>query len=395
MRLNTYHLGDGELRAYLDHSLVGKDLERVRDHLSVCQHCNTRADELLARAQHVQDTLSILDRGVEIQPEKNLPAALIRLAAQIESEKEKQSMKPSIFSRIPRFAWTALIVIAVMAFAFSFEPVRALASDFLALFRVEQIRVVEFDSDQVSKNFEQSSKLEFFLSEQVQVEEKGTVREVDSAEEASALAGFPLRQLSNFEDQPFFTVQPGASMSFTIDLELIKGILRDLERDDIQLPDNLQGANIQIEIPAGIVSSYGDCNFAENQFDPDQPEASMKAMENCVTFFQSPSPVVSAPPELDLTQIGEAYLQLLGMNAQEAATFAKSVDWTTTFVFPLPRNYARYEQVFIDGTQGTLVFERNYQYGHYTLLWVKDGMIYALTGSGNKDKALEIAASIQ
>jgi hypothetical protein len=33
--------------------------------------------------------------------------------------------------------------------------------------------------------------------------------------------------------------------------------------------------------------------------------------------------------------------------------------------------------------------------GQYALVWVKNGILYALTGQGDGDKALEIAATIK
>jgi hypothetical protein len=111
--------------------------------------------------------------------------------------------------------------------------------------------------------------------------------------------------------------------------------------------------------------------------------------------MQVPSPAVSAPPDLDLTQVGEAYLQLFGMGAEEAASFARTVNWTTTFVVPLPRYGADYEEVQVDGVNGTLIYDYGIANEYYTLIWVKDGFIYALNGWGGRSAAMKIAGSIQ
>ena len=100
-------------------------------------------------------------------------------------------MKTNRFMQIPRLAWVTFALVAVLAVALTFEPVRALADSFLALFRVEQIRVVEVDPEKMPEKLENSSNLEYILSNQIQFEELGEVQQAASADEAAALAGFP------------------------------------------------------------------------------------------------------------------------------------------------------------------------------------------------------------
>ena len=125
-------------------------------------------------------------------------------------------------------------------------------------------------------------------------------------------------------------------MSFIVDLELVRGVLKDLEREDISLPDELDGAVVQMQVPSGVDASYGECEYKPNtsQIDPDKQPPVSWDYRSCITLMQIPSPEISAPPDLNLSQIGEAYLQLFGMSAEEAAAFASSVNWTTTFVVP-------------------------------------------------------------
>lgn len=392
MKFGQPHPNKGLIRAYLDQTLSVDQTAKINDHLITCASCRATANEIRTRAESVQAQLVRLDG----EPEQiGSSIAHIRLAKRLEIEKETRSMKPNGFSRIPRFAWVALAATVVLVVAFTFEPVRAFANSFLALFRVEQIRIVEFDPEQMNQELKNSSQLEYILSNQVQVEETGELQQVSSPEEASALAGFTVRLPVEIEGERQIHVQPAAKMSFTVDLELVRGVLKDIGREDVRLPDNLDGALVQMEIPAGVMTSYGDCSFDEEPptVDPDQTPVPMRDFKECTTLMQIPSPAVSAPPDLDLNQIGEAYLQVLGMDAQEAASFARSVNWTTTFVVPLPRSYADYEDVQIDGAVGTLI-QSGYR-PSFTLLWVKNGIIYALNGPGDRDAALEMAAAIQ
>jgi hypothetical protein len=115
-----------------------------------------------------------------------------------------------------------------------------------------------------------------------------------------------------------------------------------------------------------------------------------------VVLAQVPSPSVEAPPDLDLKHLAELALQFTGMTAEEAHSFSETVDWSTTLVVPIPRSEADYEQVSVDGVTGTLVYpteERRFE--PYVLMWVKDGIVYALSGFGDRSQAVTLANSIQ
>ncbi len=134
----------------------------------------------------------------------------------------------------------------------------------------------------------------------------------------------------------------------------MRAVMQEMGRSDIQLPDSLDGAVVRLEMPASVVAEYGDCQMAERPVnDPDNPaEMSFPA---CTSFIQMPSPSVDAPPDLDVDQLGEIYLQVLGMTPEEAASFSSNVDWTSTFVIPVPRYSSTNEQVQVDGVNGTLI----------------------------------------
>jgi hypothetical protein len=106
-----------------------------------------------------------------------------------------------------------------------------------------------------------------------------------------------------------------------------------------------------------------------------------------------PGPTISAPAGLDVQKLGEAYLQVMGMSRAEAVNFARTIDWASTFVIPVPRYGASYQQVPVDGVTGILILrEAEHQ---YMLMWVKDGIVYALTGPGDASTALGIVGSMK
>jgi len=114
-------------------------------------------------------------------------------------------------------------------------------------------------------------------------------------------------------------------------------------------------------------------------------------------LIQLMTPTAIVPEDLDADRLGLALLQLLGVPAEEAARFSQNVDWTSTFVIPIPQNAAKFEQVEVDGVEGTLIqtnVARDEGLQRYLLIWSKGGIMYALNGAGSKLDALTIAASL-
>jgi hypothetical protein len=395
MKLFNNHPSEGELRAYQDQALPAQEQRRVQTHLENCAHCREVSSVLRARSQQIETQFSLLEPETGITQNKKLQATYAHLADRLEYEKEKSNMKSSIFGRVPRIAWALLIIVGVLAIALTFEPVRALANSFLALFRVEEIRVVQVNDTDLPNKLQNSTQLEYIMSKDVKVDVQGNPQEITSAEEAGKLLGFPLHLPANAQALSF-TVTPAARMNFTVNLELIRGVLKDIQREDIQLPDNLDGALVQVDVPKSVTAKYGECEIQapSDQTDPNSTPV-VKRNKKCTTLSEVTSPVVSAPPDFDLTQLGQAYLEVIGMSPEEAVSFAQNIDWTTTFVVPLPLNYGNYEEVDVSGTKGVLVFNQGSEPGYYSLIWLRDGIIYALNGWGDSTAALSIANSIQ
>ncbi|HEY6937841.1 MAG TPA: hypothetical protein VI424_11850, partial [Terriglobales bacterium] len=94
-----------------------------------------------------------------------------------------------------------------------------------------------------------------------------------------------------------------------------------------------------------------------------------------------------------ISQVAEAALELAGMSPSEAHSFCQTVDWSSTLVVPVPGNVSSSQTVNVDGVTGTLISLRSDR-NRYSLLWVKDGIIYSMNGHGDPNQALNLAASL-
>jgi hypothetical protein len=71
------------------------------------------------------------------------------------------------------------------------------------------------------------------------------------------------------------------------------------------------------------------------------------------------------------------------------------VDWTSTLVLPVVRGQSSYEQVSVNGNDGVLLRHQNQQRASsFTLMWVGDGIVYALNGTGDDTTALNLASQL-
>jgi hypothetical protein len=390
------HLSDGEIRAYLDKEIANIDGERIKAHLDECSECQDRAEKLSIIGIQTSELLSAL-KPQEQEAAQPSSQALSFFERRYKA-KENLTMYDKIFNRKYRFAWVAVGVIAILVVAMLFPQVRAVGSSFLGLFRVEQFTILQVDPDQLEEQLGSSSNFEYMLSEDVVIEEFGEMVAAADAAEASSLAGFPVRLPAAAHGEELLKVQPGAKISMKVDLPKVQALLDEIGATDQKLPSELDGAEVSMELPVAVVAGFGNCEVSpemirEAGVDPDGP---IPDLSECITLTQFPSPEISAPPGLDIAGIGEIFLQLLGMTPEEAAQFSQNVDWTTTLVIPIPRYGTEHQDVFVDGVDGTLIMQsQRSEFPHYLLVWIKEGVVYGLTGPGTAESALEIAESLE
>lgn len=384
------HLTDGQLRAHLDGQV------QLDEHLAACAECRARFADVEAQAAQVQARLT---RLAPLPHEGPRPAhhAYAQLIAR---RKEENSMLKKLFARQLRPAWTALAVVAALGVALSFAPVRAWAGQFLGLFRVQQIAILPIDTtglSSISNDQALGSRIGQLFADSAKVtREAEKPQVVASLDEASQLAGFTVRGASESPSQ--IVVQSGTAFEFVVNRNRAQAILDDAGRSDLQLPKSLDGATIAVDIPNAVTLGYGPCPSPASEESEDQRERfSWSILRQCVLLAQVPSPTVNTPPDVDMAQLAELGLQFTGMSAEEAHQLSQTVDWTTTLVVPLPQNAAEYKEVNVDGVSGYLLYRTSDDGvpARYTILWTKDGIVYALSGFDDPEAGLAMANALK
>jgi hypothetical protein len=380
------HLTEGELRASLDGELD----ESLLTHLEACAKCQKQLAELRRTHLHIASRLSFLASGAEPVPSTRL--AWSHFTEKYLKQKETSMLKKWFAFPVVRYGAIAILALAMLM---AFPTTRALAGKLLNLFRVQQVVILPIDSanlEDMSGNQSFGSQLSQLISSSTIVTDK---REepvfVATAAEANHIAGFNVRLP---EEMPlsYISVTDSAAFTMKIDRAKAQSLLEGAGRADLSLPDSIDGAEVSISIPASVSTAFGLCP------DPKATEEIQGDVRNlypdCIIFAQMPSPIVDVPEGMDLAQLAQIGLEFSGMSHAEAAAFTGSVDWKTTLVIPVPRNSTTSTDMSIDGVNGKLIQGQS-ERPQYMLLWVKNGIVYFISGSGtNTSTALKIVDAL-
>jgi hypothetical protein len=385
------HLNDGQLRAALDGELSAEEL----GHLQTCSSCQTRQKTIQVQSQQTADKLAFLSTATK-DPALPPAAAWHRFNEQKLTQKEIPMFKKLFTSPLLRFGLPALLILAMIV---AFPSTRALASELLNLFRVQQVQVVPVDFtglEQLTGDGALGNQFTELISDSVDMQqEPGEPVQAASADEASHLAGFTVRIPSGMTPSQI-NVTGGAAFSMTLDRTKAQALLDEAGRSDLVLPASVDGAEISVDIPTSVSVAFGTCpKPGSGKSGNHEQSITERRYPDCVILAQIPSPSVNAPADLDIEALARIGLEFTGMSPEEAAELTNTVNWTSTLLVPIPRNAAFHEQVSVDGVTGTLIQRPSDDSPQFALLWVKDGIIYAISGLGtNSQQAIEMANSL-
>jgi hypothetical protein len=308
-----------------------------------------------------------------------------RPAAQALAQLKQRTARPSVWTQLQnyidnlrrfnfmfrhKYALATLLVLFLFTAAFAFPGVRAAASDFLGIFRVQKFAPISVSPQQLALLREVAGK-GLYPGQVEIVEQPGQPQPVDSLSAAGAQAGWTVRTLTNLEQPQSIVVSGGGKGRLTVDLANARTILEAVNVDPLLLPDSLDGRPID-------VTTF---NTVGQQW------------ENGVMLMQTESPQVDYPADVDPAVLGEALLQVLGMTPGQARRLAQNIDWTNTLLLPIPSDMATFGEVRVDGTTGLALSSLNK--ADNTLRWQKNGIVYILHGRQSTDELVKLANSLR
>lgn len=398
---------EGTLRSRIDGELAAEEANRIDAHIHSCGRCQARAARIRAETADVQKALAAL------QPAEG--RVFPDTAEAYASFRERLASSPASGMRTARKSFSlwnkalggALAATVAMALLIGFAPARSWGQRILEMLRVQKIAVVPIDLSALETNSRADQPagklLAQMISDSVVVTMKpGEQKTAPNPETASQMAGFTVRTLEGLGLPQKISVHGEAAFHSTLDRERMQDLLDQAGRSDIQIPPSADGSTIAVHIGKVVWQGYGNCpasrkaSRSETHSATESTDTGATGSGNCISFLQAPSPEVSVPPTLDVSALAEAGLELAGMNAADAHAFCQTIDWSSTLVIPVPQRGSTFRTVAVDGVNGELVetAPRGKIPAEYSLLWVKNGMVYTLGGAGDSSQALAAAASL-
>ena len=199
---------------------------------------------------------------------------------------------------------------------------------------------------------------------------------------ASAAAGMPVRlpgSLPNSLTYDTLLVQGEGAARVTIHARKLQEVLNVLGLSDVRLPAGLDGAQATFRMPHAVVIP-------------------LKGPSQKLVLIQSRSPEVQLPAGVDIQQLGEIGLRIMGMSEGEAHRFAGTIDWRTTLLVPVPANASSFREVSVRGAKGLLISTTGNVPGSSArhrrgsvLMWSEGEKVYVVAGEVPGEDALIIA----
>ncbi|MGE5176718.1 MAG: DUF4367 domain-containing protein [Hyphomicrobiales bacterium] len=302
-------------------------------------------------------------------------------------ERLRREERSLLRARGLRNALVAACGVAIVAALFTIPSVRVSAQSFLELFRVRRFAAVELSESRLQTLRSLGEKPgELVLDSTQTVVDPGPARYVPSREAASPEVGFAVSAPGYLPEglaaDSVFVEGEGA-IRFSVSEEKVRSLLRRLDLSDVQVPAGLDGRWIEVRKPPVVVQKF------------------RSPKDRRAILAQAKSPEVSVPAGWDVERLAEIGLRVLGLDAGEARRIARSTDWRTTLLVPVPMNASTFRQVTVHGQPGLLITttgertdDGRPRRAGVVLLWTEGDRVFAIQGNLSREDLMQMAESI-
>ena len=334
------------------------------------------------------------------EPRPEFGARLEERLHEIDVQQGEHRRAPSPWRRfVPALAGAGLV--AALALAFTLEPVRAAAREFLDLFRGKRFAAVPVDPQRLERLAKGGLDFKSLVADQVQVvvapEEPVEVASPEAgAVEAGIVAQLPTVLPRRTQMAEARVARPG-TFRVQVDTAKLEALALAAGAEEIEIPAWWNGATVDVEMPPVLAMRYA----RTVEYGDGRPPR-----EDSFVLFQAATPQVELPEGFDLAILGRLGLRVAGMSADEALSFSRAIDWRATFLVPVPIQGGTFREVGVSGQKGLLVTvqppprtapDGPARRAHSVLLWSTADKVFALQGPATHDgvEILEMAQSIQ
>jgi hypothetical protein len=196
-----------------------------------------------------------------------------------------------------------------------------------------------------------------------------------------------------------FMVDGPAAGRFTADAGKLRSLLEALDIRDLDVPQNIDGKSVTVRKPPVVVEQF----VSENRR---------------ATLLQARNPEVELPAGVNLAQLAEIGMRIIGVDRAQARRLAETVDWHSTLLVPVPPNASSFRSVEVNGNPGLIVTTKGAfdaggsqpapggsggvsdsrpggkQRDCAVVLWSENTRVFALVGDLNDVEMMQMAESV-
>ena len=210
--------------------------------------------------------------------------------------------------------------------------------------------------------------------------------------------GFRPRLLAGRSDTPSIILIGAQHIEAIVNRSQLQTLLVQAGHRDVSVPPSLEHASVAFESTRGARVQYGNCpapvaNTLQAQIQGPPPPSTDNA--SCIAINEVPVASMTIPPALDTSAVMELALEVAGMSLKQAHDFRRLFAWPAAAVIAPPRGIRSYEIVRVGNTDAMLVITGGRRGPTYALTWVRDGIVFTLTGYGSSADAAPLAASLE
>jgi hypothetical protein len=379
---------DGQLRL-----LIEPDEQPDQDvaaHVESCTRCQARlkdlrgaADETTRTIQALGETSHAIDAGMAYMTFRRA------VRQGVENGSGGDDVGVLWNRRVTRLATTLVALVAVVALV-AFSPMRTLADDFLAQFRVQKFHAITVpmgmieplqaalttqmsDTDREQMKAELHALGTFETTFNMDVASLPSAMTVDEARAAYGPFAVPERMPAGFAGQPEVYVTEAGQAAYTLDVARARELVQRLGVPIYSLPDPSAYPTVtfSVDVPQAVVQKYtGEGG-------------------NTVVIGQMVSPSLNIPEGVDMDALREEILRFPGLPTDFVAELRAIDDWENTLVIPVPEG-ATSRDVTVNGRAGLLIEADE----GAVVLWEKNGLLYAVGGDIGGRQVLDIANAL-
>jgi hypothetical protein len=379
----------GTVQAYIDGELdigMRKDLEI---HIRGCEKCRSAFECLKENDDFSFDKLTYYKKAMENDTNA------IEFGNANESKKATDPEKTVKFNVLGNSKGvygfmqkykkyiTAACAVVVLATCLSIQPVRAMISDALSVFRVDNFKGLRITPQELAQLKENLSKGQgdFTLDKIGRIKVDGGQKKTVSQTELENSCSFPVISANGLKDanSEIQMIEP-STISFTLNVDNVNTILKSFKAKEL-LPDEIDGKTFSVSFGA---------------------RASIKYDLNGKTYniTETTSPNIQVPEGVDADSLFNTLVNVPVFPDELKSRLASITDWKNTLYIPLMQDSngsidevnLNGKTAYISSNEGKGAKDSDLSSG---IIWMDNGVIYGIAGNTGKDDLIQFAGNLK